>query len=98
MILSFIETFGLKIHLIANEELSIKEEVDVYVMYKVIEHIRNVSNRLTVIKRALVHEGFLLLSTPNFLRSSYQQSNPWSTASAFPIRLNFLHKNSCREC
>jgi 2-polyprenyl-3-methyl-5-hydroxy-6-metoxy-1,4-benzoquinol methylase len=96
--LSFAKMLGLKTKLIVGEELSIEEKVDIVVMWEVIEHIWNVSNYLTAIKRALIPGGFLLLSTPNFLRHGYQRSDSWPTTSAPPIHLNFLHKNPCREC
>lgn len=66
---------------------------DLVVMWEVIEHIWNVAEYLGAIRKGLHSNGVLLLSTPNFLRSCYQETDEWG-ASGPPIHVNFFTPQS----
>lgn len=93
--LGYAEQLGLKTRLIANQQLELaKGSADVIVLWEVIEHIWKVSDYLTMIRGALGQNGLLLMSTPNYHRAAYQQSNTWGAGAAPPVHVNFFTPES----
>lgn len=71
--------------------------VDVVVMWEVIEHVWNVSEYLGAIVRALKPGGCLVLSTPNYGRPAYSESDDWRSYMAPPVHVNFFTESSLHE-
>ncbi len=93
----FARSLKLEAHVIKGKIPDIPEKsCDLIVMWEVIEHIWNVAEYLKVIRKALRPNGCLLLSTPNWFRTSYQKSNNWG-ASGPPIHVNFFSAESLKK-
>lgn len=85
---------SLQAHVIADASQVDLPSADVVAMWEVIEHIWNVREYLENIKRSLKKGGFLIFSTPNYLRRGYRLSNNWGKASAPPVHVNFFTEES----
>lgn len=93
--LSYAEKLGLKTRLIENQRISLPaNSADLIVLWEVIEHIWEVSGYLKIIREALVPNGVLLMSTPNYFRAAYQRSDSWGVGAAPPVHVNFFTQES----
>lgn len=90
----FARSLGLRANVIEGKVPKIpRASTDLVVMWEVIEHIWNVAEYLEAIRMGLCPNGILLLSTPNFWRSCYQETDEWGTSGP-PIHVNFFTPQS----
>jgi 2-polyprenyl-3-methyl-5-hydroxy-6-metoxy-1,4-benzoquinol methylase len=90
----YAKRLGLQAHVIANPNQVELPPADVVAMWEVIEHIWNVYEYLDNVRKSLKNGGFLIFSTPNYLRRGYRLSNNWGKASAPPVHVNFFTEES----
>ncbi|MGE0128178.1 MAG: class I SAM-dependent methyltransferase [Blastocatellales bacterium] len=93
--LSYAGKLGLKTRLIENQQINLApNSADLIALWEVIEHIREVSGYLKIIREALAPNGVLLMSTPNYFRAAYQKSDSWGVGAAPPVHVNFFTRDS----
>lgn len=91
--LEYATKLGLNAHLIQNGLVDLPK-TDVVALWEVIEHIPNVNEYLRGIKNSLGENGFLILSTPNYLRRGYRVTDNWGKLASPPLHVNYFTQES----